>query len=71
MNDSSLNVSEGRHCWYTSADAAWKARDGLTITAELIDESHYHVIILACPQYGQRFLSVSTEMIDWANGDDA
>jgi hypothetical protein len=58
-------------CWPSAADAAWKARDGLTRTAELIDESHFHVMILTCPQCGQQFLSVFTEMIDWINGDDA
>jgi hypothetical protein len=71
MNDSSINVSGCEHCWPTAADAAWKARDGLTHTAELIDESHYHVMILACPRCGQRFLSAFTEMIDWSDGDDA
>jgi uncharacterized protein YbaR (Trm112 family) len=71
MNDSSLNVLGCERCWPSAADAAWKARDGLALTAELIDESHYHVMILACPQCGQRFLSVFTERIDWSNGDDA
>jgi hypothetical protein len=71
MNDSSINVFGCEQCWPSSADAAWKARDGLIHTAELIDESHFHVMILACPQCGQQFLSVFTEMIDWVNGDDA
>lgn len=71
MNDPSKNVSGCEQCWPAAADAAWKARDGLTHTAELIDESHYHVMILACPECGQRFLSVFTETIDWSDGDDA
>ena len=27
-------------------------------------------MILVCPRYSQRFVSVFTEMIDWADGDD-
>ncbi len=69
MNDSSNNVSGCEHCWPDAADAAWKARR--IHVAELIDESHYHVMILACPQCGQQFLWVFTEMIDWSEGDDA
>ena len=57
-------------CWPASADAAWKARGGLRRAAELIDESHLHVMILACGHCGQRFVSVLTETIDWADGDD-
>ena len=69
MDGSSNNVSGCGHCWPPSADAAWKARR--IHTAELIDEPHYHVMILAYPECGQLFLWVFTEMIDWANGDDA
>lgn len=38
--------------------------------AELIDESHFHVMALVCRACGQRFVSVFTEQIDWADGDD-
>jgi hypothetical protein len=71
MKDSSINVSGCKHCWPSTAAAAWKARKELAFTAGLIDESHLHVMILVCPQCGQQFLSVFTEMIDWINGDDA
>jgi len=67
-------VTEGfgcEQCWPPSSDAAWQARSTLTSAAELIDESHFHVMILACPACAQRFVSIFTEMIDWANGDDA
>ncbi len=57
-------------CWPCSADAAWEARGSLTVVAELIDESHFHVMILACPTCTQRFVSVFTETIDWVDGDD-
>jgi hypothetical protein len=57
-------------CWPSSAEAAWEARSALTQVAELIDESHFHVMILACPGCTQRFLSVFTETVDWVDGDD-
>ena len=57
-------------CWPTAADAAWAARGALTQVAELIDESHFHVMLLACPGCTQRFVSVFTETIDWEDGDD-
>lgn len=38
--------------------------------AELIDESHYHVMVLACVGCMQRFLSVFTETVDWVDGED-
>lgn len=59
-----------KRCWPPSAGAAWKARGALTHVAELIDESHFHVMILACPRCTQRFVSVFTETVDWADGDD-
>ena len=57
-------------CWPAAADAAWEARSALTHVAELIDESHLHVMILACSHCTQRFVSVFTETIDWVDGDD-
>ncbi|MCL4745036.1 MAG: hypothetical protein KJZ83_06435 [Burkholderiaceae bacterium] len=57
-------------CWPESPDEAWMARASLSQKAELIDESHFHVMILACIKCGQRFLSVFTETIDWTDGDD-
>lgn len=59
------------HCWPESADAAHDDTTRLTRERELIAESHFHVMIRACPACGQRFLSVFTEMIDWVGGDDA
>jgi hypothetical protein len=57
-------------CWPPGADAAWKERATLTQTAELIDESHFHVMVLVCPRCTQSFLSVFTETVDWEDGDD-
>ena len=58
------------NCWPISPDAAWEARRALVHEAELIDESHLHVMILACSSCTQRFVSVFTETIDWVDGED-
>ncbi|HJW85378.1 MAG TPA: hypothetical protein VJ440_01955 [Candidatus Brocadiaceae bacterium] len=57
-------------CWPPTADAAGEARERLAQVAGLIDESHFHVMIFACPVCTQRFVSVFTESIDWQDGDD-
>jgi len=57
-------------CWPDSAGAAWEARRQLERRRELIDESHFHVMILACSSCEQAFLSVFTEVIDYG-GDDS
>ena len=56
-------------CWPESADDAWRAREFLD-RDDLIDESHFIVALLRCPECGQAFLSVFTETIDWQDGDD-
>ena len=57
-------------CWPASADAAHEARYSLTRVADLVNESHFHVMIRACPGCAQQFVSVFTETIDWADGED-
>ena len=57
-------------CWPHDAAAAWEARQGLAQMSELVHESHYRVQILSCPSCGQNFLSVFTEWVDWAGGED-
>lgn len=42
----------------------------LTCEADLIAESHFHVLIRACPRCSQKFVSVFTETIDWEDGED-
>ena len=59
-----------KHCWPSSASAAWEARRKLTRETELIDETHFHVMILACQNCAQRFISIFTETVDWAGGED-
>lgn len=57
-------------CWPESAEAAWKARSDLRERAMWIDESHFNVRGLECQHCTRRFVSVFTENIDWAHGDD-
>ena len=57
-------------CWPAEPESAWKARRALTKDSDLVDESHFHVAIATCGHCGQRFVSVFTETIDWAAGDD-
>ena len=57
-------------CWPADAAAAWKARDRLGEDASVVDESHFIVRILACSACGQRFVTVTTEQIDWKDGED-
>jgi hypothetical protein len=57
-------------CWPSKAEEAWEARDRLTRVQNLIDESHFHVMILACSRCTQRFVSIFTEMVDWVDGED-
>ena len=57
-------------CWPESADAANEARYKLKRDRDIIDESHFHVMTLRCPACAQAFLSVFTETIDWADGED-
>lgn len=57
-------------CWPDSADAAWIARGTFAPESTIVDESHFHVMILSCPHCSHRFLSVFTETIDWQDGED-
>ena len=58
-------------CWPADPGAAWHVRQALRREAELTDEPHYHVMLLACGVCGQWFISVMIETVDWAGGDDS
>jgi len=57
-------------CLPERAEQAWTARNALARELELINESHFHVMTLACRACRQRFVSVFTETIDWDDGED-
>ena len=58
------------HCWPEDAALAWAARSRLEVMCMIVDDLHFIVPILACTKCRQRFLSVTTETIDWDDGDD-
>lgn len=71
MSENQSSKQFGCHkCWPSSAEAANAARRELIHEADLIDESHFHVMIRSCSSCSQRFISIFTEMIDWSDGDD-
>ncbi len=72
MSDNGPNESFGcSACWPPSAEGAWKARqDLLEHEEDIVNESHYHVMILKCPTCAQRFISIFSEQIDWVAGED-
>ena len=57
-------------CFQAEAAAAWDAMRQFPRLAHLVDESHFDIQILECPQCGHRGVQVFTETIDWADGDD-
>ena len=57
-------------CWASEASKAWKAVTSIPIEEYLIDESHYIVSIRNCPSCSQRYLQVTTETVDWTDGED-
>ncbi|HEY0763293.1 MAG TPA: hypothetical protein VGD61_13065 [Pyrinomonadaceae bacterium] len=59
-----------KKCWSSEASEAWKAVTSIPIQAYLIDESHYIVSIRACPSCSQHYLQVTSETVDWKDGED-
>lgn len=57
-------------CWSSEASAAWEAVASTPIETHLIDELHYIVSIRACPSCSQCYLQVTTEVVDWSDGED-
>jgi hypothetical protein len=55
-------------CFGDDPDAACEHR--LDIVARLIDDSHFIILLRRCPDCRQDFVSIFTEFIDWADGDD-
>ena len=69
-NNADIEAFGCASCWPASPDSAWEARLSQSVDARLMDESHFSVIIGSCTKCGQRFVSVFTEMVDWADGED-
>ena len=58
-------------CWPASPTAAVLAVRALPVDDRLIDESHFIVLLRSCPACSQAFLQVTTECIDWEDGEDS
>jgi hypothetical protein len=67
VDDSSFGCAT---CYRCEAPVAWAHRPRFRSVARLLDEPHFGVSILECPECGQAFVSVFAETIDWADGDD-
>ena len=65
--DNSFGCSE---CWPQEAEPAHKGLPALKIETYLVDESHYIVTTRHCPRCSQKFLTVITETVDFAGGED-
>jgi hypothetical protein len=59
-----------KRCWPDTAEAAEDARSRLKGLEFIVDDTHLIVRLLTCEECGQKFLSIMTETIDWADGDD-
>ena len=57
-------------CWAPEAATAWDVIKNVPIEARLIDEAHYIVQIRVCSSCGQNYLQVTTEVVDWQDGED-
>ena len=67
MKEIDIGCSE---CWSPESAAAWEAIGKTPIRDRVIDESHYIVSIRECPSCNQNYLQVTTETIDWEDGED-
>src|SRR4026209_1445815 len=56
-------------CRSSQASEAWRAFTSIPIQAYQIDESHYIVSIRVCPSCSQHYLQVTTETVDWKDGE--
>jgi hypothetical protein len=59
-----------KECFGAPAETFWASWRRFNEVERLVDESHFIVRIVACSQCGQRYVAVTTEMIDWKGGDD-
>lgn len=66
-----VNSSQGcPQCWPEDAEQADAAIRQLPIGQRLVDEAHFIVLLRACPACRQGFLQITTEQVDWRDGED-
>ncbi len=57
-------------CWSTDPSEAYRVVTKVPIEVFLIDESHFIVSVRKCSHCSQHYLQVTTETIDWEDGED-
>jgi hypothetical protein len=57
-------------CYGASAEDLWERWQDFRNIAYLIDGAHDIVRIVECPDCGQRYVQVTTEFVDWQDGED-
>jgi|SRR5277367_804642 len=57
-------------CGAESAEAVAEYRNQLKFVVELVEQSHFAISILECPDCGQDWVFIFIETIDWTDGND-
>jgi hypothetical protein len=58
-------------CFGGDAELLWRAHPWHEVS-ELVDDSHFRVTIVACPDCRQQYIKLFTEFVAWTgDGDDA
>lgn len=58
------------HCWVEDPQETRMKLVEIKDVDNLVNEEHYQVKLIHCPQCDQNFVYVYTETIDWASGND-
>jgi hypothetical protein len=71
----SMSSSDHAHfgctdCFQGDPASCWATRSDHVSVADLADEPHFIVRVVACRRCGQRFASIFCERIDWISGED-
>lgn len=57
-------------CYGARAEVFWDRYRRFVTIADLVNEPHDIIRIVSCPDCGQRYVAVTTEFVDWQDGDD-
>jgi hypothetical protein len=71
MTKDAMNEDFGcEKCFGASAEAFWASWQKFNQIASLVDDPHDIVRVVSCSKCGQRYVAVTTEFVDWQDGDD-
>ncbi len=73
MAKDAINEEFGcEECFGASAEAFWASwPKKFNQIARLVDDPHDIIRIVSCSKCGQRYVAVTTEFIDWQDGEDS